>query len=89
MIDSKTRLQSLVKAITIGEVALRYTDFERTTVDSSGKTVGSTFKAIEVLRRQPDGERSSSSAIPTAAHDALKRIEKMRRKNEWRRSRRK
>jgi ketosteroid isomerase-like protein len=53
---AKTRLQSrVVKAVTVGEVALLYTDFQGTTVDPSGKTVGNKFKAIEILRRQPDG----------------------------------
>jgi ketosteroid isomerase-like protein len=34
---------------------LLYTDFQGTTVDSSGQTVESVFRAIEVLRRQQDG----------------------------------
>jgi uncharacterized protein (TIGR02246 family) len=56
MIDIKTQLQSrVVKAITVGDVALLYTDFQGATADSSGKTVGITFKVIEVLRHQPDG----------------------------------
>jgi hypothetical protein len=32
-----------------------YTDFEGTTVDGSGRTVAIRNKAIEVLRRQPNG----------------------------------
>ena len=41
MIDIKTQLRSrVVKAITVGDVALLYTDFQGATVDSSGKTVG-------------------------------------------------
>jgi hypothetical protein len=32
-----------------------YTDFEGTTIDPSGNTVEVRHKAIEVLRRQPDG----------------------------------
>ena len=56
MIDSKTLLQSqVVKAITVGDVTLLYTDFQGTIVYPSRKTVESTYKAIEVLRRQPDG----------------------------------
>jgi len=49
MIRAKTRLQSrVINAITAGDTALLYTDFQGTTVDASGKTV-------EALRRQPDG----------------------------------
>ena len=56
MIGTKTRLQSrVIKAVTVGDVALLYTDFQGTTVDASGKTVEIRHKAIEVLRRQPDG----------------------------------
>jgi len=32
-----------------------YTDFEGTRVDDAGKTIPVRNKAIEVLRRQPDG----------------------------------
>jgi uncharacterized protein (TIGR02246 family) len=56
LIESKTRLQSrVVKATSIDDVALLYTDFQGTTVDPSGQTVESVFRAIEVLRRQKDG----------------------------------
>jgi uncharacterized protein (TIGR02246 family) len=56
MIDAKTRLQSrVVKAVTVGDVALLYTDFQGTTVNPSGRTVAIHHKAIEVLRRQPEG----------------------------------
>ena len=56
MIDAKTRLHShVVKAVTVGDIAQLYTDFEGTTDDGSGKTVAIHNKAIEVLRRQPDG----------------------------------
>jgi uncharacterized protein (TIGR02246 family) len=56
MIDSQTRLRShVVKAITVGDVSVLYTDFQGTTIDRSSNTVASTYKAIEVLRRQPDG----------------------------------
>ena len=57
MIDAKTELRSrVVRAVTVGNVAQLYTDFEGTTVDSSNKKVPVHNKAIEVLRRQPDGD---------------------------------
>jgi uncharacterized protein (TIGR02246 family) len=57
MIDAKTRLHSrVVRAVTVGDIAQLYTDFEGTTVYSSSKTVPVYNKAIEVLRRQPDGD---------------------------------
>ena len=56
LIGANTRLHSrVIKAITVGEVALLYTDFQGTTVDASGTTVEIRHKAIEVLRRHPDG----------------------------------
>src|SRR5687767_3864066 len=56
MIDSKTRLQSrVVKSVTANDIALLYTDFEGTSVETSGDTVEARYQAIEVLRRQPDG----------------------------------
>ena len=56
LIDAKTRMQCLViKAVATGDVAVLYTDFQGTTVEASGKTVVINQKAIEVLRRQPDG----------------------------------
>jgi len=56
MIKAKTQLHSrVVRAVTVGDVAQLYTDFEGTTVDSSGKTTPLHDKAIEVLRRQTDG----------------------------------
>ena len=39
----------------VGEIAQLYTDFEGTREDDSGRTVPVHAKAIEVLRRQPDG----------------------------------
>jgi len=55
MIKAKTQLHSrVVRAVTVGDVAQLYTDFEGTTVDSSGKTTPLHHKAIEVLRRQTD-----------------------------------
>jgi hypothetical protein len=56
LIDAKTRLHSrVVETVTVGDIAQLYTDFEGTTVDTSGNTVAIHHKAIEVLRRQPDG----------------------------------
>jgi uncharacterized protein (TIGR02246 family) len=56
LIDAKTRMQCrVVQAVVAGDVAVLYTDFQRTTVEASGKTVESNQKAIEVLHRQPDG----------------------------------
>jgi len=55
-IAAKTQFRSrVVRAVTIGDIAQLYTDFEGTTVDSAGNTVPVQSKAIEVLRRQPDG----------------------------------
>jgi uncharacterized protein (TIGR02246 family) len=56
MISSKTHLHSrVVRAVTVHDIAQLYTDFQGTTLDASGKTVEIRHKAIEVLRRQPDG----------------------------------
>jgi uncharacterized protein (TIGR02246 family) len=56
LIRAKTNFQSrVVRAVTVGDIALLYSDFEGTTVDATGKTVESRSHAIEVLRRQPDG----------------------------------
>jgi uncharacterized protein (TIGR02246 family) len=56
LISAHTRLQSqVIQAITVGEVALLYTNFQGTTVDASRTTVELRHKAIESLRRQPDG----------------------------------
>jgi uncharacterized protein (TIGR02246 family) len=56
MIRSRTKLQSrVIKAITVDDLALLYTDFEGEAVDASGKTIEVRYKAIEVLRRQPHG----------------------------------
>ena len=55
-IEAKTQFHSrVVRAVIVGEVAQLYTDFEGTREDDSGKTVPVHAKAIEVLRRQPDG----------------------------------
>lgn len=56
LIEAKARLHSrVVKAVTGGDIAQLYTDFEGTMNDDLGKTVAVRHKAIEVLRRQPDG----------------------------------
>jgi uncharacterized protein (TIGR02246 family) len=56
LIQSKTKMKSRVlRAITLEDVAVLYTDFDGTTEDASGKTVELRSRAIEVLRRQPDG----------------------------------
>ena len=56
LIDTQTRLQArVVRAVTVGDVTLLYSDFDGTAVDASGKPVELHHRAIEVLRRQPDG----------------------------------
>ena len=56
MIAAKTQFRSrVVRAVTVDDIAQLYSDFEGTTVDSSGNTVPVHSKAIEVLHRQPDG----------------------------------
>ena len=56
LIEAKTHFQSrVVRAVTVGDIAQLYTDFEGTILDGSGKTVPVRNKAVEVLRRQPDG----------------------------------
>jgi ketosteroid isomerase-like protein len=57
MIDAKTQLHSrVVKAVTVGDIAQLYTDFDGTMLDASGRTVATQHKAMEVLRRQPEGD---------------------------------
>jgi uncharacterized protein (TIGR02246 family) len=56
MMEAKARLHSgVVKAVTVGDIAQLYSDFEGTMNDDSGKTVAIRHKAIEVLRCHPDG----------------------------------
>jgi uncharacterized protein (TIGR02246 family) len=56
LVGAKTIFQSsVVQAITAGDIAQLYTDFDGTALDPSGKTVEVQSRAIEVLRRQPDG----------------------------------
>lgn len=55
LIRAQAQLHSqVIKAVTVGEVALLYTDFDGTRVES-GQTVDFSSRAIEVLRRQADG----------------------------------
>jgi uncharacterized protein (TIGR02246 family) len=57
LIAAKTQFRSrVVKAVAVGDIAQLSTDFEGTALDDSGKTVLVRNKAIEVLRRQPDGD---------------------------------
>lgn len=56
MIEAKTCLHGrVVKAVSSDGIALLLTDFDGTTGDGSGKTGAIRHKAIEVLRRQPNG----------------------------------
>ena len=56
LVEAKTQFHSrVVRAAAVGEIARLYTDFEGTREDDSGKTVPVHSRAIEVLRRQPDG----------------------------------
>jgi uncharacterized protein (TIGR02246 family) len=65
MIRSQTRLQSrVIKAVTVGDVALLSTDFQGTTADDLGPPVESRHQAIEVLRRQNDGTWKLSVGDP-------------------------
>jgi uncharacterized protein (TIGR02246 family) len=57
MIAAKTQFRSrVVRVVGVGDIAQLYTDFEGTTLDSGGKTVPVQNKAIEVLRRQANGD---------------------------------
>lgn len=67
LIDAKTQLHSRVlRAVSVGDIAHLYTDFEGTTIDSSRKTVPVRSKAIEVLRRQPEGDWKLIMGDPNA-----------------------
>lgn len=56
LIDAQTRMLSrVVQAVTVDDIAVLYTDFEGTSVDTTGRTVDIQQRAIEVLRRQADG----------------------------------
>ena len=60
-------------AYTVDDVALLYTDFQGDAVDASGKTIEARYKAIEVLRRQPDGAWKLIVGDPTAAKWRIQR----------------
>jgi uncharacterized protein (TIGR02246 family) len=56
LIARKARLQGrVIKVVSAGDVALLYTDWQGTMVETSGETVEQHSRAIEILRRQPDG----------------------------------
>jgi uncharacterized protein (TIGR02246 family) len=56
LIRSNTKMKSRVlRAVTLDDLAVLYTDFDVTTNDASGKKTELRSRAIEVLRRQPDG----------------------------------
>lgn len=56
LIDTGTRMQGeVVKVVTADDIAVLYTDFAVTTVGASGETAQIHQRAIEVLRRLPDG----------------------------------
>jgi uncharacterized protein (TIGR02246 family) len=56
LIEAKTQFQSrVVRATIVGDIAQLYTDFEATRANDTGKTIPVRNRAIEVLRRQPDG----------------------------------
>jgi uncharacterized protein (TIGR02246 family) len=56
LIGRKARLHgTVIKVVTAGEVALLYTDWQGTIVEKSGEAVELHSRAIEIVRRQPDG----------------------------------
>ena len=56
LIQSRARLQShVVRCVTTGDLAILYTDFDGALTTASGETREIRQRAIEVLRRQPDG----------------------------------
>jgi len=67
LIYSKTQLRSrVVRAVTVDDIAQLHTDFEGATVDSSRKTISVHNKAVEVLRRQPEGNWKVITGDPNA-----------------------
>jgi hypothetical protein len=47
MLDAKTHFRSrVIKAVTVGDIAQLYTDFEGTAVDGSGKSVALSNKGL-------------------------------------------
>ena len=56
LIRSRARMESHVsRCVTTGDLAVLYTDFDGTAPDASGEMRKIRQRAIEVLRRQPDG----------------------------------
>ncbi|HEU4431139.1 MAG TPA: SgcJ/EcaC family oxidoreductase [Myxococcota bacterium] len=56
LIDARAKLESrVVHSVVVDDVALLYTDFRGTTPPSAGAAVELRQRALEVLRRQPDG----------------------------------
>jgi ketosteroid isomerase-like protein len=56
LIQSSARMTARVlRAIVLHDLAVLYTDFQGTTVDDSGETIDFPSKAVELLRRHPDG----------------------------------
>ena len=67
LIEGKRQFQSrVVRTAIVGDIAQLYTDFEGTGVDDAGKTIPVRNKAIEVLRRQPDGSWKLIMGDPNA-----------------------
>lgn len=56
LVEAKTQFHSrVVRTVIVGDIAQLCTDFDGAREDDSGKTVPVSARAIEVLRRQPDG----------------------------------
>src|SRR5262245_32826728 len=56
LIDSRTRMHGqVVRSVVIDDVALLYSDFSGTAIGVSGAEAEVESKAVEVLRRQPNG----------------------------------
>lgn len=56
LIDTKTQLRShVVKVVTLDDIAVLYTDFDGTRLDSTQQTTPMHSQALEILRRQDDG----------------------------------
>jgi len=57
LIVAKTRFRSrVIKAVVVEDIAQLSTDFEGAALDHAGNTVQTHNKAMEVLRRQPEGD---------------------------------
>jgi uncharacterized protein (TIGR02246 family) len=56
LVAARTRFRSrVVRAVTAGDVAVLYTDFDGESQDATGRAVPVRSAAIEVLRRRADG----------------------------------